>query len=115
MPRRSYVPEGSSLQAVHNAVSPRQITELVEGAGWRLAKGQTVRTPDGEQYAWRETSQILSLPIWDNRVHALNESQKVKAMLFGMKDALKAAVEELDGGIKDLVNMDVWAARFERG
>ncbi|KAK5658071.1 hypothetical protein OQA88_2627 [Cercophora sp. LCS_1] len=105
--------DGSSLQAVHNAVSPRRMVELAREVGWRVGEERTLRTPDGERYAWRETAQILKTPIWEDRVRGLEQSDKVKEMLFGMRDALRAAVEGLEGGMNDVVNMDVWAVRFE--
>jgi hypothetical protein len=56
---------------------------------------------------------ILKRPNYVDDVEALDQSDKVKKMLLGMRDALAASVDILDGKMDALVNMDVWAGCFE--
>ena len=106
--------DASSLRNLRCALSPPQIVAAAATAGWALYSEENgILTPAGERYAWRETTMILKRPNYVADVEALDESEKVKSMLLGMKDALAASVSMLDGGIDALVNMDVWAGRFE--
>ncbi|KAK0654823.1 S-adenosyl-L-methionine-dependent methyltransferase [Cercophora newfieldiana] len=106
----------TSWRNLRCALSPAQITAAAEKEGWRL-KGEEkgILTPPNEKYGWRETVMILKRQNFVDDVNALEENDKVKKMLLGMRDALAASVERLEGGMGAIVDMDVWAGRFEVG
>ncbi|KAK1753690.1 putative sam-dependent methyltransferase [Echria macrotheca] len=106
--------DAASWRNVRCALSPAQITAAAEKEGWTL-KGEDkgILTPPDEKYGWRETVMILKRPNFVDDVMALDESDKTKKMLLGMRDALAASVEKLEGGMDAIVNMDAWAVRFE--
>ena len=83
-------------------------------AKWALCgEENAILAPAGERYAWRETTIVLKRPNYVADIDALQGSEKVKRMLLGMRDALAASVSMLGGGMDALVNVDVWAGRFE--
>ncbi|KAK1761519.1 hypothetical protein QBC47DRAFT_409529 [Echria macrotheca] len=104
--------DASSWRNLRCALSPAQVVAAAATAGWALeSEKNNILTPPGEKYGWRETTMILKRPNYVDDVEALDESEKVKSMLLGMRDALAASVEKA-GGMDALVNMDVWAGTF---
>ncbi|KAK0634142.1 S-adenosyl-L-methionine-dependent methyltransferase [Immersiella caudata] len=104
----------TSWRNLRCALSPTQMIAAAKEAGWILkSEEKRILTPPGERYGWRETVMILKRPNFVDDVEKLGESDKTKKMLLGMRDALQASVDALDGGMDDLVDMDVWAGSFE--
>ncbi|KAK3358837.1 hypothetical protein B0T25DRAFT_531276 [Lasiosphaeria hispida] len=78
-----------------------------------VSASQRAKAPTEHLSPWRETTMILKRPSYVEDVEALDESEKVKKMLLGMRDSLAASVDMLGGKMDALVDMDVWAGRFE--
>jgi SAM-dependent methyltransferase len=105
--------DNSSWRNLRCGLSPRQITAAAERAGWSLQSQGRLQTPPKERYSAREATMVLDRPFFASDVEKLEASDKAKTMLYAIRDALAASVDNLDGGMDDLVNMDVWTGRFE--
>ncbi|CAG8971669.1 hypothetical protein HYALB_00003137 [Hymenoscyphus albidus] len=104
----------ASKRNIRTAVSPAQIKRMVVDARWNLVDEEIVQPGPGQRDGEREVWMGLH-PVFDSHVELLDVEDRVKSMLLGMKDAVASSVEKLEGGLAGVRNMDVWAARFERG
>jgi len=103
----------SPMGNIHCALSPKQVITTAKAHGWTLRRQDpALRVPDEERSGWRETSMALH-PFTANAVRNMDASEEVKTMLLGMRDALASTVNMLRGGLDDVLDMDVWAGRFE--
>lgn len=99
------------MRNIRSAQTPPQIIRAAEGAGW-VVKIQEVVTPGPKQRdGLREVSMVLESKFKAN-LEAV-QVERVKAMLYGMVNAVAASVDLLDGGVEAARTMDVWVARFD--
>jgi SAM-dependent methyltransferase len=96
------------------ALTPAQITAAARQAGWALREDLLLAPVPGQKDGWREVAMILhKKDIFGRDVRALDVSDKIQSMLFGMRDAVAMSLEAVDGGMDGVTNMDAWAASFE--
>lgn len=105
-----------SKRNIRCAVSPRQITRLIADAGWVLAR-EEIATPGPKQVEGkREVRMVVKPRLFgadlDDVVSRVDS--KIGNMLQTMVDVVRASVDNLEGGVDDVRNMDVWIARFDR-
>lgn len=106
-----------SKRNIRCALSPEQIKRLAADAGWALAK-EEMATPLAKQIdAKMEVRMVLKSRMFRADLDAVisQTEPKIGLMLQGMIDAVATSVQNLVGGLNDVVNMDVWLARFEKG
>jgi len=53
--------------------------------------------------------------MFEDDVENLEAPSTVKSMIYGMRDAVKANVDLIEGGVDGVKNMNVWAATFRHG
>lgn len=105
-----------SKRNIRCALSPEQIKRLAAGAGWALAK-EDMATPLAKQIdAKMEVRMVLKSRMFRADLDAVisQTEPKIGLMLQGMIDAVEASVQNLEGGLNDVINMDIWLARFEK-
>ncbi|KAK0724136.1 hypothetical protein B0H67DRAFT_640705 [Lasiosphaeris hirsuta] len=105
-----------SKRNIRCALSPRQITTFAANAGWALAK-EEIATPLSKQVdAKMETRMVLNSLLFRADLDGVvsRVDAKIGTMLRSMIDAVAASVENAEGGLESVRNMDVWIARFEK-
>lgn len=95
------------------ALTPPQICRLVEQAGWVKKEEQIVTQSAVLRDAWREVYMILRSKVFRRELDEAKISMGLKTVLSGMRDAVAASVQSLEGGLDAVRNMDVWVARFD--
>lgn len=105
-----------SKRNIRCALSPAQIKRLAADAGWALAKEEVVITLPKQIDAKMEVRMVLKSRMFRADLDAViyQTDPKVGIMLQGMIDAVAASVQNLEGGLDDVVNMDIWLSRFEK-
>lgn len=96
-------------------LTPAQMTQAAARAGFTLVSQETISPDSHNREGSREVRMLLRAREFDeerNRVAKLYGA-KVGTMLNGLKDAIAASVENLQGGVNAVRNMDVWVARFD--
>ncbi|KKY36766.1 putative sam-dependent methyltransferase [Diaporthe ampelina] len=105
-----------SKRNIRCALTPGQIKKLAADAGWALAK-EEMATPSPKQIdAKMEVRMVLKSRMFRGDLDEVisRTDPKKGIMLQGMIDAVAASVQNLEGGWDDVVNMDIWLARFEK-
>jgi hypothetical protein len=103
-----------SVQNIRNALSPKALRCMAEESGWS-ATSQRIIVPEQtlEDGKWEVTG---SLGVLGERFLAetgeIVEDGRVRIVLESMREAVRAAVSNLDEGQR-VKTMDVWAAMFE--
>lgn len=105
-----------SKRNIRCALSPRQITGLAEQAGWAVAKEEIATSLSKQVDAKMEVRMVVQSRMFraDLENVVAHMDPKVGIMLQSMIDAVAASVANLEGGLDNARNMDVWIARFEK-
>lgn len=106
-----------SKRNIRCALSPCQITGLAAKAGWVLAK-ESIITPLSKQIdAKMETRMVVKSRLFRADLDDVvsRTEPKIGVMLQSMIDAVVTSVQNLEGGLDGVRNMNVWVARFEKG
>ncbi|POS74147.1 SAM-dependent methyltransferase [Diaporthe helianthi] len=105
-----------SRRNIRCALTPEQIKRLAADAGWVLAK-EEMATPSPKQIDGKmEVRMVLNSRMFRGDLDAViyQADPKIGILLHGMVDAVAASVQNLEGGLDDVINMDIWLARFEK-
>lgn len=105
-----------SKRNIRCALSPRQITGLAAEAGWALAKEENATPLPKQVDAKMEVRMVVKSRMFraDLDDVVAHMDSKIGIMLHSMIDSVAASVKNLEGGLDNARNMDVWIARFEK-
>ncbi|KAK4209385.1 hypothetical protein QBC37DRAFT_294681, partial [Rhypophila decipiens] len=89
----------SSCRNLRCGLTPKQIVQSAEKAGWTLRAGTETKmtTPGENRDRWCETYMLLKRPQFEEYGEGVL-TEKTKCVLFGMRDAAQACVDRLGGG-----------------
>lgn len=101
----------TSTSNVRTVLSPKRLTELALAAGWKLETETRVQpTEDLLDGQW-EVSACLS-PSFEKEVEEKVTEERERGVVLALRDACKASLKTVQGGLKGVSAMDVWVATF---
>ncbi|KZT51284.1 S-adenosyl-L-methionine-dependent methyltransferase [Calocera cornea HHB12733] len=101
----------SSSSNVRTVLSPKRIKALAEAAGWALeSEASVLPGPDVLDGQW-EVSAVMS-PRFESQVGEAVKDERERGVVEAMRDAVAAALEGVDGGVKGVRAMDAWVGVF---
>ncbi|KAJ4370268.1 hypothetical protein N0V86_009005 [Didymella sp. IMI 355093] len=103
--------KSESISNVRTVLSPKRLTELALAAGWQLENDVRTQADEGLLDGQWEVSACLS-PSFQKQVEEHVSNERERAVVFALRDACEASLEDVKGGMKGVRGMDVWVASF---
>jgi ubiquinone/menaquinone biosynthesis C-methylase UbiE len=98
-----------STENIRTALDPAAIRQMANEAGWRPEHIGTIVPEEGLEDGKWETGSVLKSDFLEG-IQTNVKDDKVRVVLRSMREAVRGAVETLDG--KDIRTMDVWVGKF---
>ncbi|KAF2709563.1 S-adenosyl-L-methionine-dependent methyltransferase [Pleomassaria siparia CBS 279.74] len=100
-----------SVSNVRTVLGPKRLTELALAAGWQLENETRVQGGEGLLDGQWEVSACLS-SSFEREVEEQVSDERERGVVLALRDACEASLEGVQGGLKGVRGMDVWAASF---
>jgi len=97
---------------IRTVLSPKQIVDVVKGAGWKVEREEVRETEGGMEDGYWEVGDVVRERESILKGEGMNLSEGERALVGCMVGGIEQAVERLEGGVKGVRCMDVWVGRF---
>ncbi|KAJ3307499.1 hypothetical protein HDU76_004624 [Blyttiomyces sp. JEL0837] len=109
----SYKPPNTSSANIRTVMSPMELTRVCLNSGYRL-RCENVIVPDVDLFDGKwEVGTVVSEGFWEE-VESIVPGEREKSVIKASRDAVRASVKAVEGGVKGVRTMDVWAGVFEK-
>jgi hypothetical protein len=102
-------PQSSSN--VRTVLGPKRLAELALAAGWQLEGETRVQPTEGLLDGRWEVSACLS-SSFEKEIEEYVGDGRDADVVFALRDACRASLEVVQGGLQGVRSMDVWIANF---
>lgn len=100
---------------MRNISGPEVIKDTAGTEGWSVKEEKVLVPPKGLQDGRWEVLNILSEGFQKEVEEVVKRHKGLGGVLQGMKEAVKGALEVVEGGVKGVETMSVWVGRLEKG
>lgn len=106
--------DGGEERNVRNITGPESIKDMAGREGWSVKEERIVVPPKGLHDGRWEVHNILNEVSEMEMEEVVKRNESLGAVLKGMKEAVVGALEAVEGGIKGVETMSVWAAKLDK-
>ena len=104
--------EGSDERNVRNVTGPESIKDTAGREGWSVKEEKILVPPKGLQDGRWEVHNIVTQAFEKEVEEVVKRDESLGGVLKGMKEAVVGALEVVEGGVKGVETMSVWAAKL---
>ena len=106
--------EGGEERNVRNVTGPEEIKNTAGREGWFVKEEKILVPPKGLQDGRWEVHNILNEGFEKEVEEVGRRNESLGGVLKGMKEAVIGALEVVEGGVKGVETMSVWAAKLDK-
>ena len=106
--------EGSEERNVRNVTGPESIKDTAVREDWSVKEEKILVPPKGLQDGRWEVHNILNQASEKEVEELMKRDESLGGVLKGMKEAVVGALEVVEGGVKGVETMSVWAAKLDK-
>ena len=106
--------EGGEERNVRNVTGPESIKDTAGREGWSVKEEKILVPPKGLQDGRWEVHNILNEDFEKEVEEVVERNESLGGVLKGMKEAVVGALEVVEGGVKGVETMSVWAAKLDK-
>ena len=104
--------EGSDDRNVRNVTGPELIKHIAGKERWSVKEEKILMPPKGLQDGRWEVQNIVNQAFDKEVEEVVKRNESLGGVLKGMKEAVVGALEVVEGGVKGVETMSVWAAKL---
>ena len=106
--------EGSDDRNVRNVTGPESIKDIAGKEGWSVKEEKILVPPKGLQDGRWEVQNIVNQAFDKEMEEVVKRNESLGGVLKGMKEAMVGSLEVVEGGVKGVETMSVWAGKLGR-
>lgn len=107
--------EKETERNVKNISGPESIKDTAVREGWSVKEEKVLVPPKGLHDGRWEVLNILSKGFEKEVEEVVKRHEGLGGVLKGMKEAIAGSLEVVEGGVKGVETMSVWAGKLEKG
>lgn len=99
---------------MRNVTGPESIKDTAVREDWSVKEEKILVPPKGLQDGRWEVHNILNQASEKEVEELMKRDESLGGVLKGMKEAVVGALEVVEGGVKGVETMSVWAAKLDK-